>query len=215
MDIKLGQPVVSSDNQHVGKVDRLILDPQSRDIESIVVHKGIFLSEDRVLNVGLLHGVDAHGAVQAEISASKFAELPVFVETAYRIPTDDEYQSLPYPVDTMVVNTGMISPLLWQNPAGRTMGAGTTINEDAIAESGIPENMVAIDKGTAVFDRDGNAVGHVDDVLFDERGQMTSIVVKAGRIRRHEYRVPIQQVDRLLESEVRLTIKETDLVAQP
>ena len=203
MNVELGSKVVSSDGEGVGKVDRLVVDPETREVSEIIIHKGFLLTEDRVVPMSSIRGVDADGNVQLSVPASTIDQLPLFVERAYYIPTEDEYSTMPYPGVTSTITPGLAAPILWGAPPAGRPYMDTPVPMDAEAEavpqSTLSDDVVTIDKGTNVLDRYGESVGHVEDVQYDDYGRMTGIVVKAGLIRRHEYHVPAHHVDKLLK----------------
>lgn len=216
MELELGSNVVSSDGEDVGKVDRLVVDPETREVSEIIIHKGFFLTEDRVVPMTSIRGVDNDGTVRLGVSAHDIDQLPLFVERAYYIPTEEEYSTLPYMGANSVIAPGLAAPLLWgAPPAGRPMldpAVPVDAQAEAVPQSTLSDEVITIDKGTNVLDRNGESVGHVEEVNYDSQGKMTSIVVKTGIIRRHEYLVPTDWVDKFLETEVWLNVPESELV---
>lgn len=212
MDIRLGSKVISGDGHDIGKVDRLVLNPETREIEEIVVHKGFFLTEDRIIPISSVTSTDQDGVVHVATHAADFASLPLFVEHAYRVPTADEYTTMPFPVDPVVGSPGYAGPILWSAPTqGRAIVTNLPMEAAPVAASSIGDDMVTIDRGTNVLDRDGETVGTVEDVLYDANGRLSGIVVTSGLIRKHELRVPAHYIEKLLDTEVWLNRQQSEL----
>jgi len=212
MELRLGSTVITSDGKEIGKVDRLVLDPETREITEAIVHKGFLLTEDRIVPMSSVRGVDSDGAVHLTTTSDAIDQLPLFVERAYYIPTEDEYSTLPYATHGFMAAPGVASPLLWgAPPAGRPLMDPTPVEPEPLVDASVGEDTVVIDKGTNVLDRHGESVGHVEDVQYDSFGRMTSIIVKSGLIRKHEYRVPAHRIEKLLDSEVWLTVRGEEL----
>ena len=49
MQVDIQAPVYCNDGTHVGKVDRVVIDPDAQRVTHIVIHKGTFLSRDIVV----------------------------------------------------------------------------------------------------------------------------------------------------------------------
>jgi len=46
MELQLESPVVSADGVDLGKIHRIVFDPRSAEVKSIVVKKGVFFTRD-------------------------------------------------------------------------------------------------------------------------------------------------------------------------
>ena len=46
MEFQLDSPVISEDGADLGKINRVIFDPQSAEVKSIIIEKGIFFTHD-------------------------------------------------------------------------------------------------------------------------------------------------------------------------
>lgn len=57
LDIKLDMRVVITDSKVIGKVDRLVIDPESHELEEIIIHKGV-LQNDRIIERVSIESVD-------------------------------------------------------------------------------------------------------------------------------------------------------------
>src|SRR2546429_3044103 len=158
MQINLDAKVRTSDGHDAGKLRRVLVDPTTLRITGFVVSTGGLLGREVI--VGEHDFVEGReGELMLRLSKAELAQQPTFDEAGFTAP-----------------------------PAGlaATMGYGFASNaylvpvvagDEPVTESSRP----TIKKGDVVKDRDGDVVGVVEDVRFDEKtAQLSGFVVKAG-----------------------------------
>ena len=212
MDLELGKPVVSSDGEKVGSVDRLVFDANTRELRQIIVHQGTFLTRDRIVDRPMIDHVDDDGTVHLDATASVVDQLPEFVEANFLIPAEDELRWFPH----AWVNSGggVGAPILYgPGELGQGYDQHGGLFEPAPlnppteeVRSNIGEDTVTLDRGTNVVDRDGEKIGTVDDVIYDEDGAIAGFVVKAGLLFHHDLRIPAEWVESMSPASVRLKV---------
>jgi uncharacterized protein YrrD len=223
VDLRLGSRVVSSDDQHVGKIDRLILDPDTREVVELIVHQGFVLTQDRVVDRQFVASVRDDSTVVLSKTAKEVDELPVFIEHSYVVPEPDDIREIPYMTDWGVGASGDVMPLLWRsNYPGASydtqhraeLESAPVDAAPVIVESNISENLASIDKGTDVVDNSGKTIGHVEDLLYADDGSVSGLVVRSGFIRHRNYKVDAAKIVSLGGERIHLTISEHDLHAE-
>jgi sporulation protein YlmC with PRC-barrel domain len=85
MDIKLGAPVVSCDGAELGRIDKVIFDPQSSETKEIVVRQGAILPRDVAISLAHIR-VAAPTRVELSLSREEVDRLLEFVEDEYAWP---------------------------------------------------------------------------------------------------------------------------------
>jgi uncharacterized protein YrrD len=215
MDIQIGRPVISKDGEKIGTVDRIVLDPDTRELVEIVVHHGVFFANDRIIEKQFIEGVDANGLLLS-IDAAEAAEMPRFFETEYVIPAPQELYDTPYPIETFVNAGGMTtSPILWRTGYGgsRNRVAAQSLFGYSVVESGSIEvrdslaaGLVAITTGTDVIGSDGCRVGTVTELTYDEAGTLTGVVTSSGFVIHHHALVNGELVASITPEHIRLTV---------
>src|SRR6185437_4821565 len=83
-NIELGTKIVSSDGEDVGKVDSLVLDYNTREVQSIICRSGFLLTTDRIIPIGMVNKRDADGNLRLNITADEVKVQQEFVEREYR-----------------------------------------------------------------------------------------------------------------------------------
>lgn len=228
MQIELGKPVVSKDGERVGRVDRIALDYDTREVKQIIVHQGVLLTRDRIVDRDLIERIDEDGTIRLLITAEEVERLPEFVEAEFARPTEEELRSLPHILPGIPGATG--AAVLWAPAADRQPGLERPYQEFDPArgplfgpaappdtaievESNLPEDILLISRGTDVLDREGKKVGVVDEVETNEDDEVVAFVVRAGLLFHHDVRVPIDWVSSVTEEAVHLRLSADEVEA--
>lgn len=212
MQIELGKDVVARDGEKIGTVDRLVLDTETNELIKFVVHKGMLWSEDRIVDLELVSGVDADGNIHLSVPHDDEDTMPKFVEDTFRVANEDEARHLGY---GSYMNTAPWAPI-WYAPGGATgsyrpgegpffHGAETT-SGTLESRDNLPDDSTSLDTGTDVIGSDGDKVGEVEEILADENGQVSGFVVKSGFIFTHDVQIPMTAVERISHDHIQLNI---------
>ena len=194
MQIELDAKVRTSDGHDAGKLRRVLVDPATLRITGFVVSTGGLLGREVIVEHDFVEGRE--GELMLRLSKAELAQQPTFDEAGFTAP-----------------------------PAGlaATMGYGFASNaylvpvvagDEPVTESSRP----TIKKGDVVKDRDGDVVGVVEEVRFDEKtAQLSGFVVKAGAGRRlvgggDTAEISADDVLRIFEGEVRVGVDREEIV---
>ena len=115
----------------------------------------------------------------------------------------------------------VVPPAGWSGPnVGYTVPPGSFLwpAESAVADVG-ERSRPSIKKGDTVKDRDGDVVGAVEDIRFDEKtGDVLSLIVKAGAGLERLFgagklaEISREDILRIAEDEVRLGVDREEIV---
>lgn len=206
MRIDIGMKVRTVEGEEVGKVERVILDPETRVVDAVVVHRGLVLTRDVVVPLSLIQGAGKDG-VRLRIGKVQLAELPDFIERHYVAPSEEGAIISPYAPGSILY------PL-----APRYEIRGVPTPYEAIAEERIaPPRDVDISAGTEVRTVDG-PIGVVDEVRTDPLAdRVTTIVVRKGPDLKKDVEIPIEFVDDLTDDHIKLslTTQQVEELPQP
>jgi uncharacterized protein YrrD len=212
MRLELGKDVIASDGEKLGKVDRLVLNSDTNDLIKFVVHKGMFWSDDRIIDLELVSTIDSDGHVHLRVSSDEGEKMPAFVEETFRVASEDESRHLGYGA---YMGTAPYAPI-WYAPGGATgtyrPGSGPffdgaeTTSGSLETRSNLPANSMSVDTGTDVLGSDGDKVGEVEEVVLDTDGHLSGIIVKAGFIFTHDVNIPAASVDTVTSDHVQLNL---------
>jgi len=199
MRIDLNARIKTSDGHDAGNVHRVLMDPETERITGFVV------STSRLLGRDVIVGEDAFAAAAPEGGVISLNLTKRELDTQ---PTFDESDFVVPPAGWAGPNLGYTVPpesFLW--PA-----------ESALADTG-ERSRPSIKKGDSVKDRDGDTVGTVEDIRFDEKtGDVLSMTVRAGAGLERLFgggtlaEIPRGDILRIAEGEVRLGVDREEIV---
>ena len=197
MLFKQGTDVFSSDNEKIGTLDRVVMDPRTKEISHIVVREGFLFREDKVVPMDLIGSVTDERII-LQGSKDHLNELPDYEETHYvsRDATVDDD-----------MNT-----LYWNPPA--YSGAGYSqypvIYPQSLyirrTEKNIPEGMVALAEGAKVLAEDGEQVGNIETLITDPNEHVTHLVISSGLLMKERKIIPSHWLNAVTEDEVHLSV---------
>lgn len=212
MDIRLGKPVLSSDGKEVGKVDRIVLDANSKEVRQIIVHQGVLLTKDRIVDRPMIEQIDSDGTLHLNVDSGMVDELPPFVEKEYIIPSQEDL--LRWMPHAWANESGLGAPFILApgdygqgyDPHGGLMQQATMNPPETEVRSNLATDAVTIDQGTNVEDKNGDKIGTVDEIYYDDDGNIAGFVVKEGFLFHHDVRVPADWVESMTPDAVRLRL---------
>lgn len=193
LEVSRDTDVYTARDEHVGSIDRIILDPLSGKATHVVVRKGLFLPEDK-----LIRTEDIATATTERINLRQDVvvdELVPFIEQYY-VPVDDEAASSLRLEDAVFHST-------WYGP----IGISTPVYEDTVrtvTERNIPDRLTALEAGAPVFASDRHELGHLDSVYLTDAGMPTHFVVRSGGLRPERRAVPVSWVEDIAEDVISL-----------
>jgi sporulation protein YlmC with PRC-barrel domain len=189
MEFKYGATVITSDGKKAGRLNRIVIDPETNEVTHIVVQKGLLSKEDKVIPVQEVI-TTSNEDVTVICTTEKFNELPPLeIEKRQDLKVTSEpgssYQTL----------EGGVYP--------------TSAPEyDVITEikRTIPEELIATKDGAQVMSEDDEQIGKLERLhLEPESCRITELIVSHGLLNRTSKVIPIQWVQMLGEDKIRLS----------
>jgi uncharacterized protein YrrD len=205
MDIQLEAPVVSSDGADLGKIDKVIFDPQSGETKSIVVRKGLILARDVSVSTDHVR-VAAPTRVELDLTKAEVEALPDFYEADYSWPPQN-----------------WVAPYGW--PAGSVLWPGALPGDTAMAYPGLypdvapisqeesdrirqrDEENAVVGQGAEVLALGGEKVGSVHNVLVDPATHKPArVVMRRGMLFTEDIELPGDWVASVDDQRVTLNV---------
>ncbi|MCC6801293.1 MAG: PRC-barrel domain-containing protein [Anaerolineae bacterium] len=205
MQFKQGTHVYTSDNQDVGTIDRIVLDPRSDEVNALVVRKGWLFTEDKVVPIDMVETATDEQVTLRQTEAA-LENLPEYEETYY-IPTDER----DYGKDRYADSLYMYPPIgtAWWG-YGSYIGAPAYVPQPDYVErrqQNIPAGTVAVKQGARIVSSDGEHVGNVEEVFTDAAtNQATHIVISQGLLFKDRKLIPTNWIRLTGEDEIILTV---------
>jgi sporulation protein YlmC with PRC-barrel domain len=199
MRIDLNARVTTKDGHDAGNVHRVLVDPETERITGFVISTSRLLGRDVIVGEDAFAAAEPSGdVITLDLTKRELDSQPTFEQTDYVVP----------PAGWAGPNLGYTVPpesFLW--PA-----------DSALADIG-ERSRAAIKKGDTVKDRDGDVVGTVEDIRFDQKtGEVLSLIVKVGAGLERLFgggkvaEISRDDILRIAEGEVRLGVDREEII---
>jgi uncharacterized protein YrrD len=221
VELAKGKEIYTEDGEKVGSIERVVLDPQTKEVTHVVVEKGFLFRESKVVPISMLGPETQDGITLRD---GEFVEdLATFREVEY-IPAGLETEKTKErgekaPSEKATEYPAQFAPrYYWYPPVGvgwwRGLGTAAYVEPEYVrtVELNIPEGTVALEAGAAVISSDDKHVGDVEEILTDpQENRATHFVISTGLLLKERKLVPTQWVSTMLEREVYLSVS-SDLI---
>jgi uncharacterized protein YrrD len=209
MRIDLNATVYDRSGDKVGTVDRIVVDPTTKEIAKFIVGRGFLSGRDTIVDLEMVSRIDDDG-IHLELTPAQVDQLPEYVEDQFTPVEENERPGIPF----MAPNAGGAGMYLWGSAdTGRGYDDGSSLfasapmsNRTTETRSNLPEQDVIISEGTDVVGSDGEKVGTVDQVVFDRNGRINGFIVRSGFIFTRDVKVPIDWVAETGQEHIRLNV---------
>lgn len=200
MEFRNGTSVYNANGDQVGSVDRVVIDPRTKEISHIVVRKGFLFTEDKVIPMSWI-GSAEEDRVTLRADAGDFASLPPFEEAQY-FPLQQG--------DSPDLQVDGALPLYWYPTyggwyPGADVPAYPVNTHPAHMEQNIPDGTVGLKEGAAVISMDGDHVGNIERIIVQD-DHATHMIVSQGVIFRDKKLIPIGWVTEIDSEEIHIGV---------
>ena len=203
MKFKQGASIFTKDGKEAGRIDRVVIHPQTKLVTHIVVRTGLVFTEDKVVPVEAV-AAGQKGRITLLLDADTLEHLPDFQETHYVVLNEEELQRV------AVRSLHGTKPVTyWIPPYGQPMFSPyTELPYIAETETHIPADTVAVKEGARVISRDRKHIGNVEQVLTSSMSnRATHFLVSKGLLLKEKKMVPVEWIDKFGENKVRLAVE--------
>ena len=207
MRLTKGSDVYSADGEKLGTLDRVILDPNSKEVTHIVISKGLLFTTNKIVAIEDLDQ-NASDSITLRSPKSDLKDFKDFEETHYvnldqtENPTSDE---------TPVPTSYWYPPinLAWWRAGGTDnpiMYPGQPVYV-ARKTQNIPEGTVALEEGAKVVSADRKHIGNIKELIINTPdNRVTHIVLNEGVLFKERKLVPVTWISEIDEGEIHLSV---------
>ena len=198
MQFRNNTAVFTSDDREVGKIDRVVLDPRTKEVTHVVIRKGLLSTEDKVVPIDqIAEAGEKQVVLRQDIN---FETLPDFEENHY-ITLDGEEMPGQY-------SPGHAQSMYWYPfQSGQEFPIFTPEPFIVETERNIPDRTVVVKEGAKVTSADGEHVGNIERVFVDpDTDRVTTFLVSKGLLLKERMLIPSAWVSRFGEREVKLAV---------
>jgi uncharacterized protein YrrD len=207
MRLAKGADVYSGDGEKLGVLDRVILDPNTKEVTHLVVSKGFLFTTNKIVAIDEL---DENAADSITLRSPKrdLKDFQDFEETHYvnleqaENPTSDE---TPAPVSYWYPPLNMV----WWRAGGTDNPVMYPGQPAYVARKtqNIPEGTVALEEGAKVVSADHKHIGNIKELIINApENRVTHIVLNEGVLFKERKLVPVTWISEIDEGEIRLSV---------
>lgn len=215
--IHIGTPVHSSDGHHLGDVDQLVIDGDTRHIVYLVIDKSV-MTDGRLVELVNISHADDKGVTLKLTKEEAEAQLESVVKREFA-----QFRSVDaFPGGGLVGGVGVTPGSFSSGDNWVLLGSGghggmaqtgsfglipTPMVGDIVTEtfSNLGDSTTTITHGTDVLDTNEKKIGKVDEILFDDTQSISGFIVKAGFLFHHDLEIPIDWVVSIGAEHVRIS----------
>ena len=221
MELQKDALIVTNDGREIGHLDRVAINPRSKEVTHLVVRKGLLFPVDKVIEMSYVAAVTPE-RITLSAKAGDPEYLPPF-EVKHFVNTSDRTSA------RGGLGRSYAPQGYWYSPGG---GAGFGVpvrgipdaplptpglpraGEALQVEQNIPETTVALKEGARVVAEDGEMVGQIVRVFTDETTDRATrfLVAHGGRSSAHKA-IPADWIGEITEKEVHLLVG-SDVMAE-
>lgn len=213
MRIELGAKVSTADGKEIGTIEKLILDPESGDVTTVVIRKGLLFHRDIEVELDDVVGQE-DGAARLRFAEQELEGLRTFHEGSYTTPPPE--RSAEYASGYGYPTASLLWPSRWSGPvSGQPYGhdaIGAVEDEVAAMHHEQDLGSAVVEEGSTVKSRDGEKLGEVHRLVFDpETGRPTLLVIRKGFLFTEDVEVPTNLISSVDDDVVYLDVRHDEL----
>jgi sporulation protein YlmC with PRC-barrel domain len=193
MEFRENAEIYTADNEKAGHLERVVIDPQTREVTHLVVRQGFIFSEDKVVPLSLVAAAAAERIV-LRAEAGDLEDLPQYQQEQFVPLVEAERERL----EAAAAYGAPIYPYFTYPPPGLY---------DLEVETNLPSDVVPLAEGASVTSIEGQHVGDVERILADSQtDRVTHLVISRGVILKERKLIPIQWVSQIKPDELFLAV---------
>lgn len=201
IDLHIGAQVYCRDGA-CGKLIKVVVDPNTKQVRDLIVEKGFLQKQDRVLPVSIVEAATPD-EIHVAVASDKLRDYPEYREADFALPAP-EWEGEKY---------GAGQVLYWPSPYGPPLARPVPMIRQRVRE-GIPSSLETIGRGTPVRNVQG-PIGKVDHVLVDPQSrEIAHLVVRRGLLSDLPI-LPVDRVKSISERGILIEMDEEELQTLP
>ena len=212
MKFRYGVDIYSWEDEKVGELKHVVIDPGTDEITHLVAEKGFLMPEDKLIPISLvMESTDER--IKLYAFEGSFEDFDDFIEVEFVRSEKTRSDMIAEDEDTDFV------PLIAYPPAG-TLGMGYTPmiyypeEQKKAAVKNIPAGTQNIPEGTEVVGLNGERVGNIEEMVVEpQTDQVTHFVISKGILFSEDKLVPSTWVKRYDDDQVKLLV-DSNIVEQ-
>jgi len=210
MQFKHNSEVLTSDEERIGRIERVVIDPLTKEVTDLIVRKGFLLAddaEDKVVPIDAIAETRENCVLLREGIHPEM--LRPFADKEYVPISEDELQRID-------PRWGYIPSFYWVPPLYVNKYPDGYEPHTIETEQNIPEGTIAVKEGAQVISADEKHVGKVERVITRQNDQhATHLLISRGWLLRQRKIVPMNWVSLLGENDIHLHVGSSMIDSLP
>lgn len=210
MRLTKGAEIFSSTGEKLGTLDRVVIDPETREVTHLVIAKGLLFTTNKVVGIDMVNqGIeDRITLLGPQRDIDDFLD---FQETHYvNLDQTENPRSDELPTENDIPQAYWYPPLnlAWWRAGGTDNYVSYPAMPVYVPKSrqNIPEGTVALEEGARVVSSDNKHVGNIEQVIVDPQdNRVTHFVINEGVLFKERKLIPVLWISSIDEREVRLS----------
>ena len=187
--LRIGEDVLAADGSHLGTIERLVVDEGAHQVTHLIV-------EDRVVPLAEFRDAGPDG-LATKLDRAGLEAFPRHDESSLEAPGEHWEPPAGYQLQNFLAVAGA---LLGNAPYLPPVHADLTPGESASE----------ITAGSPVW-TDDRQIGHIVEVLTDDKGKVTELVMARQGVLGEHVVIPLEKVIEVVGSNVQVDLNETDV----
>ena len=203
MRLTKGADIYSSTGEKLGTLDRVVIDPETKEVTHLVVSKGGLFKTDKVVCMDMVNQ-EIEDQITLLAHKHNLDEFQDFEETDYVHVEQADVPEIPVPATYWYPPINMV----WWRAGGTDNPVMYPAMPQYVPKTKqlIPEGTIALEEGARVVSKDGRHVGNIDQVIVDEQdNRVTHFVVSEGILLKERKLIPVTWISHIDEDEVHLS----------
>jgi sporulation protein YlmC with PRC-barrel domain len=204
MRVEFGATVYTSDDHEVGSIDRLIVDTSTGRLRSVAIRQGRLLKHDIEVPLAAFQAGD-DGRLRLNVSAEGLGAFPRFDEEQYTRANDQYVRDLgSSPESYMLPTTGFNVTI--DTMADPSVAATEASRQLELMYSQLDLENAVVGAGSPVRSSDGQEVGRLRSVSFDDSGRARWFSVDGAAGAPANLTLPVTVVERVEDGAIDLKV---------
>ena len=200
MEFRDGAPVFTANEEKIGEIAGVVLDPSDREVTHLIIERGFLLNRDKLVDVDAVTSTSPDRVMLSDD-----------VDPDELIPyEDDQFISIAQtPQDDMstrrTLAPEMRRTVVWYAPFEPAAAYPAFLRTELHVTQRMTSPSSTIEMGDKVISADGEKLGKVDDIITSD-DEVTGFMIEKGMFFTEERAIPAAWVASIEDGEVRLSV---------
>ena len=196
-----GADIYASEGEKLGTLERVIIDPKTKEVTHLVIGKGLLFTTNKVVAMDMVNP-----QIEEDITLlspkQRLDDFQDFEDAHYVNLNEEDYPERDVEASYWYPPTN----LAWWRTDMYVAPPSMPIFVRKTKQN-IPEGTIAVEEGAKVMSRDDKHVGNVEQVIIDAQdNRVTHVVFSHGILSKEQKLIPVIWISAIDEQEIHLSV---------